>query len=102
LVRHGERMRMKVHTVLRFENLNERHYSEIGWEGVGWVHLAQDRDQWWALVNMVMKLHSLPSSSEFKECVELYLQSPNTSSWRDALLKHRDNFTFYITKLRFA
>jgi hypothetical protein len=24
---------------------------EMGWEGVEWIHLAQDRDQWWALVN---------------------------------------------------
>jgi hypothetical protein len=29
---------------------------EIGWEGMDWVHLAQDRDQWQALVNMVMNL----------------------------------------------
>jgi hypothetical protein len=29
---------------------------EIGWEGVDWMHLAQERDQWWALVNMVMNL----------------------------------------------
>jgi hypothetical protein len=29
---------------------------EIGWEGVDWIHLAQDRDQWQALVNMVMNL----------------------------------------------
>jgi hypothetical protein len=27
---------------------------EIGWERVEWIHLAQDRDQWQALVNMVM------------------------------------------------
>jgi hypothetical protein len=32
---------------------------EIGWEGVDWIHLAQERDQWWALVNMVTNL-SLP------------------------------------------
>jgi hypothetical protein len=25
-------------------------------EGVNWVHVAQDRDQWRALVNMVMNL----------------------------------------------
>jgi hypothetical protein len=21
--------------------------KEIGWEGVYWIHLAEDRDQWW-------------------------------------------------------
>jgi hypothetical protein len=37
--------------------------------------------------------HSPPSSAEVKECVKLYLHSPNTLSWRDARVKHRDNFT---------
>jgi hypothetical protein len=27
---------------------------EIGWDGMDWINLAQDRDQWRALVNMVM------------------------------------------------
>jgi hypothetical protein len=42
--------------------------------------------------------HSPPSSAEVKEWVELYLHSPNMPSWRDAHLKHRDNFTltFYL------
>jgi hypothetical protein len=31
--------------------------------------------------------HSLPSSAEVKEWVELYLQSPNTPSWCSARLK---------------
>jgi hypothetical protein len=26
---------------------------EIRWEGVDWKHLAQDGNQWWALVNMI-------------------------------------------------
>jgi hypothetical protein len=30
--------------------------KEIGSEGVDLIHLVQDRDQWWALVNMVMNL----------------------------------------------
>jgi hypothetical protein len=29
---------------------------EIGWSGMDWIDLAQDRDQWRALVNMVMNL----------------------------------------------
>jgi hypothetical protein len=29
---------------------------EIGWNGVDWIDLAQDRDQWRALVNTVMYL----------------------------------------------
>jgi len=30
--------------------------KEIGWEGVDWIHLAQDRNKWRALVNTVMNL----------------------------------------------
>jgi hypothetical protein len=29
---------------------------EIGWGGMGWIDLAHDREQWRALMNMVMKL----------------------------------------------
>jgi hypothetical protein len=29
---------------------------EIGWGGVDWMDMAQDRDQWRALVNTVMNL----------------------------------------------
>jgi hypothetical protein len=29
---------------------------EIGWDGMDWIDLAQDRDQWRALVNTVMIL----------------------------------------------
>jgi hypothetical protein len=27
---------------------------EMGWEGVDWIHLVQDMDQWWAVVDTVM------------------------------------------------
>jgi len=30
--------------------------SEILWEDMDWIHLAQDRDQWWSVVNVVMNL----------------------------------------------
>jgi hypothetical protein len=29
---------------------------EIEWEGVDWIHVAQDKDKWWVLVNMVMNI----------------------------------------------
>jgi hypothetical protein len=29
---------------------------EIGWDGMDWIDLAQDRDQWRALVNTIMDL----------------------------------------------
>jgi hypothetical protein len=33
-----------------------KHLWEVGSEDVDWMHLAQDRDQWRAVVNMVMNL----------------------------------------------
>jgi hypothetical protein len=29
---------------------------EIGWDGGDWIHMAQDRDHWRALVNTVLNL----------------------------------------------
>jgi hypothetical protein len=31
-------------------------FREICWGGIDWIHVVQDRDQWMALVNMVMSL----------------------------------------------
>jgi hypothetical protein len=40
----------------RWEENIRMNLGEIGWEGVDWMHLAQDRDQWRAVVNTVMNL----------------------------------------------
>jgi hypothetical protein len=32
---------------------------QIGWKYVDWIHLAQDRDQWKAVVNVVMNILDL-------------------------------------------
>jgi hypothetical protein len=29
---------------------------EIGWDGVDWIDMARDRDQWTALVNTVINM----------------------------------------------
>jgi hypothetical protein len=36
--------------------------NEIEYKNVGWIHLAQDRDRWQALVNTVVILH-VPSKT---------------------------------------
>jgi hypothetical protein len=40
----------------RWVDTIEMDLREIGWDGMDWIHLAQDRDQWRALVNTVMTL----------------------------------------------
>jgi hypothetical protein len=40
----------------RWVNNIKMDLREIGWAGVGWIDLAQDRDQWRALVNTVMNI----------------------------------------------
>jgi hypothetical protein len=40
----------------RWEDNIEMELQEVGWEGVDWFHMAQDRDRWHALVNAVMNL----------------------------------------------
>jgi hypothetical protein len=39
---------------LRWENNIRMDFMEREWGGVDWIHLAQDRDKWRALVNTVM------------------------------------------------
>jgi hypothetical protein len=40
----------------RWVNNNKMDLREFGWDGIDWIDLAQDRDQWRALVNTVMNL----------------------------------------------
>jgi hypothetical protein len=40
----------------RWEDNIKMYLSKTGMEGVDWIHLAQDREWWHALVNMVINL----------------------------------------------
>jgi hypothetical protein len=40
----------------RWEDNIRMDLTEIGWGSMDWIDLAQDRDQWRALVNTVMNL----------------------------------------------
>jgi hypothetical protein len=47
----------------RWEDGIKMDLEENGWGGVEWIHLAQDRDRWRALVNAVMNLRVLAPRS---------------------------------------
>jgi hypothetical protein len=54
LVRKPEGKRPLGKLIRRWENNSRMYLREVGWEGVDWIHLAQDRDQWWVLTTTVM------------------------------------------------
>jgi len=42
----------------RWEGNIRMDFRKIGWEGVDRIHVAQDRDQWSALVDMITNLQA--------------------------------------------
>jgi hypothetical protein len=54
--------------------------TEMGWEGLNWMHLAQDRDKWQALVNTVMNLWVPQNSGSFSTSQRINSISERTLS----------------------
>jgi hypothetical protein len=67
----------------RWEDGIKMDFKEIGWGGVEWIHLAQDRDRWRAVVNAVMNLRLLAPPN-------LYL----TSTEHEKRVSKRKRFKF--------
>jgi hypothetical protein len=56
LVGKPEGRRPRGRPMCRWEDNIKMDLREVGWAGMEWINLAQDRDRWWALVNEVMNL----------------------------------------------
>jgi hypothetical protein len=49
----------------RWEDNIKMNPQEVGWEGMAWNDLAQDRDRWRALVNAVINLRVPQNAGNF-------------------------------------
>jgi hypothetical protein len=49
----------------RLELLLKMDFEETGWEGMDRLHMAENRDTWWAVVNTVMSLRVSSDSWNF-------------------------------------
>jgi hypothetical protein len=56
LVGKSEGMRPLGRPTRRWKDNIKMDLRDIGWGCMDWIDLAQDRDQWKALVNMIMNL----------------------------------------------
>jgi hypothetical protein len=65
LVGKTERKRALVRPRRRWVDNIKMDLREIGLGGMDWIDLAQDRDQWWSLVNTVMNLRVPENDGKF-------------------------------------
>jgi hypothetical protein len=56
LVRKSERKTPLARPRRGWEDNIKMDLQEVGYGGMDWIDLAQDRDWWWALVNAVMNI----------------------------------------------
>jgi hypothetical protein len=56
LVQRSDRKNSHGRLTHRWEDNIKMDIQKVGWGGMDWINLAQDRDRWWALVNAVINL----------------------------------------------
>jgi hypothetical protein len=56
LLRKPEKKRPLQRPRYEWEDNISMDFRVTGCENVDWMHLAQDRDLWWALINIIMNL----------------------------------------------
>jgi hypothetical protein len=54
-VRKPEGKRPLGRPLRKWEDNSKKDLQEVGYGGLNWIELAQDRDRWWELLNAVMK-----------------------------------------------
>ena len=60
--------------------VNNSCLTGTGWEGLDWIHLARGRDNWWAVVNMI--IFDSMQCREFVDSLKAYSLPENVSgSW---------------------
>jgi hypothetical protein len=59
---------------------------EIGWDGMDWIDLAQDRNQWRALMNTVMNLRAPYNFGKFLSNCIIGASSKGTQLYEVSLI----------------
>jgi hypothetical protein len=68
---------------------------EIGWDGMDWTDVAQDRDQWRALVNTIMKLRVPQNIGKFLSSCTIGGFSQKTQVHEVSLV----SYTFHLLRI---
>jgi phenylalanine-4-hydroxylase len=72
LVRKPEGKRPLRRHRCKFKDKMRMDFKDVGWEGVDWIHLDQDRDWWQPLFNTVMNLWIPLACKEFLDQLSYY------------------------------
>jgi hypothetical protein len=49
----------------RWENNSRMDLQQVGWGGMDWMDVVQDRDRWLAILNVVMNMQVTPIEGNF-------------------------------------